>query len=165
MRSPRREIISFIIMGQKFRIRAPGDERERIERVAAAVDDQIRAHKDRRAMSEVRAILMAAFEIGYELDELLPLADSSAEAKTTLSSTGQAMDRLLARLNNEIDAPAKNKKEPDASPDDPPREGVQQELLAPDVAPAPDGEKTPDAVPESIDQSNLQEVPSGEDQN
>ena len=46
---------------------------------------------------------MAAFEIGCELDTLVPLVDAGKDAKNSIESTGEAMDRLLSRLNKEID--------------------------------------------------------------
>jgi cell division protein ZapA (FtsZ GTPase activity inhibitor) len=161
------------IFGQNFRLRAERDDRERLERVAAAVDDQIRSNKRRGAISDTRAAVMAAFEIGCELDALVPLIDAGNDAKVAIESTGEAMDRLLARLNKEIDekpaapqpkqsAPRPQAKPPAKPPATPlakpspverPIASSQPSFLDPPEPPAPKTTPTQEAPPRGTSQS------------
>lgn len=101
--SPHEEHISFVILGQEFRLRADEAGRKRIERAAETVCERIRSHKLRSAVGDVRAAIMAAFELAFELDELTASLESEAKTRDALSHAGDAMDRLLAKLSAELD--------------------------------------------------------------
>lgn len=96
-------IFTISIYGQKFRMRAPADERERIECIAAAVDERIRSHKQQGATSDLRATIMAAYQIGSELDELASSMGLDSNAEEMLDRAHEQMDQLLARLDTRID--------------------------------------------------------------
>lgn len=92
------ELITFVIMGQEFRLRATPEEEKRMLRVAQAMDQRIRDHREQGAISELRAVLMAVFETGYELDEVTERATKSDRAEKTLAWTERSIESLLRRL-------------------------------------------------------------------
>jgi cell division protein ZapA (FtsZ GTPase activity inhibitor) len=101
--------ISFTIYGQRFQLLAAPEEHERIRRVAEAVDAQIQGQRE-RAASELRSILMAAYQIGYELDEIESqtrvLAETQqqlAKAEQTLQTADETTDRLIERIDRALE--------------------------------------------------------------
>jgi len=100
------ELITFSILGQEFRVRAPRDHRDRVARVAADIEARVREHKQHGAASDLRAVVMAAYEIAYALDEIGADKHESGKAENALRQTDKAMDQLIARLDQEI-APEK----------------------------------------------------------
>lgn len=88
------ELISFMIFGQEFRLRALPDEHERIQRIAAAVDRRVRTHRE-QATSDLRATLMAAYEIAFEKDDTTP---PDGESNISLNQINQRIDNILARI-------------------------------------------------------------------
>jgi cell division protein ZapA (FtsZ GTPase activity inhibitor) len=103
--SPHDELITFVILGQEFRLRGDEAGRKRIERVAESLCERIRGHKDRGAVGDLRAAIMAAFELAFEFDELTAGIEGEAKSRDALSHAGDAMDRLLAKLSAELDGP------------------------------------------------------------
>ncbi|NQU43474.1 cell division protein ZapA [bacterium] len=97
-----KEFIHFTIFGQEFRIRSGTDTEDRILRVARMVERRGKEHRARGANSDVRAALMAAYELGFELDELNEALSDARSQHQTIDSTREAMDRLLSRLDKEL---------------------------------------------------------------
>lgn len=103
--SPPEELTTFVILGQEFRLRADEAGRKRIERAAETVSERIRAHKERGAVSDMRAVIMAACELAFELDELTAGLENDTKTREALSHAAVAVDRLLAKLSVELDDP------------------------------------------------------------
>lgn len=97
------DIFTITIYSQKFRMRANADERERIECIASAVDERIRSHKQQGATSDLRAAIMAAYQIGSELDELATSMGLDSNAEEMLDRAHEQMDQLLKRLDTRIE--------------------------------------------------------------
>jgi len=91
-------LIVFSVCGQEFRLRGTSDDGERVKKVAVAVENMIRERRTRAMQSDLRAAIMTAYELAYELQELKDNASSKS------GTTGEAMDRLLERLEKEMGA-------------------------------------------------------------
>ncbi len=155
--------ISFTIYGQRFQLLAAPEEHERIRRVAEAVDAQIQSQRE-RAASELRSILMAAYQIGYELDEIEGQARAFTETQQQLAQVEQTLqnacdtaDRLIERIDRETAEEAVPETEwPSAAL---PVETVQEretppsdeEILAPqpEILEVEDSEPVPEPPPEA----------------
>jgi len=140
--------ISFTIYGQRFQLLAAPEEHERIRRVAEAVDAQIQSQRE-RAASELRSILMAAYQIGYELDEiesqtrvLTETQQRLAKAEQTLQTASETTDRLIERIDRTLEETVS---EPEPVPVSVPVETVE----TPEV-PA-EAEETPALEAESVE--------------
>ena len=92
--------IAFTICGQGFRLRATGEDAKKIRRVASRVDKCIRGYKGKRASSDVRAAVMAAYELAFELEEF---RDDKTAGTQAIDNTHDAIDRLIARLDEQMD--------------------------------------------------------------
>jgi hypothetical protein len=107
------EFLDLTVSGQTFRLRAAAVDADRAKRVAQAIESQMRKHKMRGAYSDLRAALMTAYEIGYELDEQVHQA---APAKASGEGAGlsvKTLDRLLATIDKAIEpgrAPSRSAK-------------------------------------------------------
>ena len=99
------ELITFSLLGQEFRVRAPRSDRDRVARVAADIEARVREHKQHGAASDLRAVVMAAYEIAFEFDEVSSDQREHRKAEKALRTTDQAMDQLIARLDKEITSP------------------------------------------------------------
>ena len=106
MSEPERPIV-FSICGQEFRLRATGEDGERVKKVAAAVEGMIRERKGRAMQSDLRAAIMTAYELAFELQEL-----REELASTRPGEAAEVMDRLL----QSIDSAMHGATEGDASP-------------------------------------------------
>lgn len=100
--SDQTQLISFTICGQNFRLRTETDDAERVKNVAAHVTQLIDQHRKRGAPSELRAAVMAAYELAYELDELSAAFDDARASGKTLDTAARRVDDLLRRLDTEM---------------------------------------------------------------
>jgi hypothetical protein len=91
------ELIEFTICNQTFRLRAPaGSDGNRFRESAAKVQKKVAENKANGAMSDLRAVIVSAFEMALEIDEL------HLELERFKSASGEPIDRLIERLNREI---------------------------------------------------------------
>ena len=97
---PKSKEIEFTICGQDFRLRASGEDAKTIRRVASRVDKCIRGYKGKRASSDVRAAVMAAYELAFELEEF---RNSKKVGTEVIDNANSAIDRLIARLDEQMD--------------------------------------------------------------
>jgi cell division protein ZapA (FtsZ GTPase activity inhibitor) len=100
-----KDLVIFSICGQEFRIRAGKEEADRIERVAENVRDRIAANRQRGGTSDLRAALMAAYELAYEHEVLDQEVMRGKKNEKTIDTAQEAMDRLLRRLEDELARP------------------------------------------------------------
>lgn len=92
------KLIVFTICGQEFRLRQVADKADRMQKVAANLEELIRQRKGTAAVGgELRTAIMTAFELAYELAEL---KDELSRIKS--SGATETMDRLLARIEKEM---------------------------------------------------------------
>ena len=96
------ELVIFNVCGQEFRIRSPREDAERTRRIAADVCERVRAHRERGGVSDVRAVLMACYELAYELDERNEVLSKIRSHDKAIDSAKVVMDRLLDRLEEEM---------------------------------------------------------------
>ena len=106
------ELVIFNVCGQEFRIRSPREDVERTRRIAADVCERVRAHRERGGVGDMRAVLMACYELAYELDERNEVLSKVRSHDKTIDSAKAVMDRLLDRLEEELASHA-----PDAESD------------------------------------------------
>ena len=96
------ELVIFNVCGQEFRIRSPREDAERTRRIAADVCERVRTHRERGGVSDVRAVLMACYELAYELDERNQVLSKIRSHDKAIDSAKVVMDRLLDRLEEEL---------------------------------------------------------------
>jgi cell division protein ZapA (FtsZ GTPase activity inhibitor) len=119
------ELVVFSVCGQEFRIRSTREDAPRTRRIAADMCERVRQQKERTGVNDVRAVLMACYELAYELDERSEVLAKLRAHDKTIDSAKEVMDRLLCRLEEELAAPA-----PDAKAAKKRKPGAQQLDLA-----------------------------------
>jgi cell division protein ZapA (FtsZ GTPase activity inhibitor) len=97
------EYLNLTICGQSFRLRCDAVDTARAQRVAAEIEKQVEKHRARGAISELRAILMACYQFGYELDETLSNIESVKQSEKRVTNVSKKMDQLLAKIDREME--------------------------------------------------------------
>jgi cell division protein ZapA (FtsZ GTPase activity inhibitor) len=120
------ELVIFNVCGQEFRIRSPREDAERTRRIAADVCERVRTHRERGGVSDVRAVLMACYELAYELDERNEVLSKIRSHDKAIDSAKVVMDRLLDRLEEELASHVPSEDADPAQPGGNPRPAARQ---------------------------------------
>jgi cell division protein ZapA (FtsZ GTPase activity inhibitor) len=91
------KLIEFTICNQTFRLKPPpGGDGSRIREAAAKVQKKVAESKAGGATSDLRAVIVSAFEMALEIDDL------RLEIEQYKNVSGGPIDRLIERLDQEI---------------------------------------------------------------
>jgi cell division protein ZapA (FtsZ GTPase activity inhibitor) len=97
-------LIDFTICGQKFRLRATEDDAKRIRKVASEIERLVRERRHEGANSDLRATLMIAYELGFDLSRMAEEnRQLKQDAEKALAPTREVADRVISRLDAELD--------------------------------------------------------------
>ena len=86
------------IAGQSFTLKAPEEEHERLERIAAEVESRVQEVQTSGISSPHRAALMAAFQYAYDLDEMPAVGSKDDQQKAR-----KKLEGLISRLDEAME--------------------------------------------------------------
>lgn len=96
--------VSIFLLGQELRIRVPAGDVARVETMAEDLGKRLSVLRNRPGQSDLRAALMAAYELAFVNADLEAEVRQFSEREQKLKESSSVLDRLLGRIDAELAA-------------------------------------------------------------